>query len=358
MINDVEIFNFKCFESLYLPELSRMNIVGGENNVGKTTLLEAMFIFHDRHTPGMFLNTVNWRGVPVVQSDPGSLWGLFFHDFHVDKPIRIKVNISGKTARADYSLDLAYRPAREERPGSGEKGESGDHVSTGEEDRSCHSLDITYADPDGREAREHLYVLDGKPHLDFEQKPSRFQPVAIIPARRREPPEVEARRLSGLIEEKRESLAEEFLSIIAPVRDLQVSTSTPRPSIICDIGLPRLVPLAYAGDGMTRLLTIILAMREAQGGLLLIDEIENGIHYSVQEAFMKAVGEASSKLNCQVIATTHSYELLRNAHAGLGGLFEPEFRYIRLEKNGEETTAKTFNHEMLGAAIDANLEVR
>ena len=358
MINDVEIFNFKCFESLYLPELSRMNIVGGENNVGKTALLEALFIFHHRDTPGMFLNTVNWRGVPVVPSDPGSLWAPFFNGFDVHKTIAVKLNVDGKAASAEYRLDLAYRPPPQERAGSGEKGGAPDHVSTAEEDRSYHSLDITYADPDGRKARGHLYVLDGELHLHLEQKPSTSQPVAIIPTRRREPPQELARRLSRLIEEKRESLAEEFLSIIAPVRDLQVSTSTPVPSIICDIGLQRLVPLAYAGDGMTRLLTIILAMREAQGGLLLIDEIENGIHYSVQQAFMKAVGEASKKLNCQVIATTHSYELLRNAHAGLGGLFEPEFRYIRLEKNGEETTAKTFNHEMLGAAIDANLEVR
>lgn len=39
-----KINNFRCFEKLELPELERVNLIVGKNNVGKTALLEAIFV--------------------------------------------------------------------------------------------------------------------------------------------------------------------------------------------------------------------------------------------------------------------------------------------------------------------------
>ena len=358
MIQDVEIFNFKCFKSLYLPELSRVNIVAGRNNVGKTSLLEALWIFHDRKAPQMFLKTLAWRGIPRVATDARSVWAPFFHGLDLNSPISMKLKINGKSATAEYKFNPNYSPTQGGATPGHKQEESQQHVSTADKDGSCQALDITYTNPDGQKATGHLYMRDGESFLEHKEPPSRIHPTIILGARWREPPEEEAKRLSAMIENKNEKTVEEFLSIMAPVVDLQISTTSGAPSIICDIGLSRLVPLAYVGDGMTRLLSIILAMGACQGGLILIDEIENGIHHSVQADFMKALFEAAKRFNCQIVATTHSYEFLRHAHGGLTGLFEPEFRYIRLEKNGDQTKAVTFNHEMLGAAVEANLEVR
>ncbi len=44
MIKNIEIIDYKCFNNLKLDGLSQINVITGGNNVGKTALLEALFI--------------------------------------------------------------------------------------------------------------------------------------------------------------------------------------------------------------------------------------------------------------------------------------------------------------------------
>ncbi len=67
MITDVLIRNFKCFNHLTIPDLGRITLIAGKNNVGKTALLEALFLLLDRQRPDMILRQYGWRGI-----DPSS----------------------------------------------------------------------------------------------------------------------------------------------------------------------------------------------------------------------------------------------------------------------------------------------
>src|SRR5256885_1678397 len=58
-----------------------------------------------------------------------------------------------------------------------------------------------------------------------------------------------------------------------------------------DVGLDLLVPVAFMGEGMRRLLSILLAISNASGPVL-IDEIENGFHHSVMTRVWKAIAQA------------------------------------------------------------------
>ncbi|MDY7010293.1 MAG: AAA family ATPase [Planctomycetota bacterium] len=356
MIQDVEIRNFKCFKSLYLPELSRVNIVGGANNVGKTALLEALFMFHDRRSPGIFLKHFHWRGLDLVRSDPEAVWAPYFYDFDLGHPFEIKLKRDGEIETAKYEFNPVFSPMRSNGASSQE---SEGPVNTREES-PLGSVGITYINSDGRKTVAHSYMEDNQAKLEFGSSQPYARSAFLVPARNRPPAEEEAKRLSKVKELKKDKMVEDFLQIIAPgLSDLQVSTAMIKPTIYCDIGLPRLVPVAYAGDGLTRLLSIILDMVNAPGGVVLVDEVENGIHYSVQEKFWIALDKAAKELDCQIIATTHSHESLMAAHSAFAtDLFEPQFRYIRLEKIGEEIKAKTYTHEMLGIALEAHLEVR
>ena len=66
------------------------------------------------------------------------------------------------------------------------------------------------------------------------------------------------------------------------------------------------MPVRALGDGMNRLLGISLCLTEAKGSCLLIDEVENGIHWSVQPKLWKLIMATAERLNVQVFATTHS----------------------------------------------------
>ena len=71
----------------------------------------------------------------------------------------------------------------------------------------------------------------------------------------------------------------------------------------------------------------------------------------------EAACDIAEDYNCQVIATTHSYECLEAVHKGLANRPD-DLRYIRLDREGNDIKAKTSNYEMLGTAIAHNMEIR
>lgn len=71
------------------------------------------------------------------------------------------------------------------------------------------------------------------------------------------------------------------------------------------------LPLRSMGDGINRTLAIILAVVNCENGYLLIDEFENGLHYSVQEKLWEIIFYLAERLNIQVFATTHSNDTIK-----------------------------------------------
>ena len=124
-------------------------------------------------------------------------------------------------------------------------------------------------------------------------------------------------------------------------------------------GMKRKIPVALLGDGISRLLSIILAIATAKKGIVLIDEIDAGLHYSILPQIWQGICQAAREYQCQVIATTHSYECLQAAHEGsVVAKSTKDFSYIRLEKEKDMIIGKKYSHEVLGAALSQGWEVR
>ena len=71
------------------------------------------------------------------------------------------------------------------------------------------------------------------------------------------------------------------------------------------------LPLGSFGDGMRRLLALGLSLSEAAGGILLVDEIDTGLHWSVMRDMWRLVVDAAIRTDTQVFATTHSLDCIR-----------------------------------------------
>jgi len=126
-----------------------------------------------------------------------------------------------------------------------------------------------------------------------------------------------------------------------------------------DIGMSRKIPMAFLGGGMSRLLSIILAIAKVKNGIVLIDEVDAGIHYSHMPKVWEGISKAAREFNCQIFATTHSYECLQAAYNGIAQAdMAREFRYTRLERDEQETIAQTYTHDVLGAAMSRGWEIR
>ena len=81
-----------------------------------------------------------------------------------------------------------------------------------------------------------------------------------------------------------------------------------RRAIVRIENIDRPVPLRLLGDGVNRLLDIALSLVNARGGLLLIDEFENGLHHTVQFDAWKTIFLLAKELDIQVFATSHSWD--------------------------------------------------
>ncbi len=118
------------------------------------------------------------------------------------------------------------------------------------------------------------------------------------------------------------------------------------------------VPLKSLGDGITRLFTTALALIESGGGFLLIDEVENGIHYSVLENFWSMVLRASRDYNVQVFATTHSFDCVKSFARAAAENQHASGVLIRLDRQGTNLRAVEYPERELVIAGKQDIEVR
>ena len=123
------------------------------------------------------------------------------------------------------------------------------------------------------------------------------------------------------------------------------------------------LPLKSLGDGMQRLLQIALNIYQAKDGFLLIDEFENGLHYSVQEKVWGLIFEMAQRLNIQVFATTHSWDCIEAfskvavERTDVEGLLFRMGRSAKTSDNGK-IIATIFDEAKLERMTQADMEIR
>jgi hypothetical protein len=77
-------------------------------------------------------------------------------------------------------------------------------------------------------------------------------------------------------------------------------------------GVERPVPIGSMGDGMWRIMAMAIAIAQCKDGVLLIDEIDTGLHYSVMTNMWRLIFGAAKELNVQIFGTTHSYDCVKS----------------------------------------------
>jgi len=149
------------------------------------------------------------------------------------------------------------------------------------------------------------------------------------------------------------------LKIIEPnLKSLTTISQGDNVLIYGDIGLSRKIPVSHMGEGTAKLLSIILGIATNKNGMVLIDEIENGWHYSLLPDILKAIYTMAKNYNCQIIATTHSYEIKKSLLKGLSSDDFSDVAYIRLDREKDCIKPKIYESSMLIAALERGWETR
>ena len=113
------------------------------------------------------------------------------------------------------------------------------------------------------------------------------------------------------------------------------------------------------GHGFSRLFYLYCSLLETDSKIALIDEIENGIHYSSLPTMFKGIQEIATNNDIQSLITTHSWECIQaayNVFAEAGRL--EDFQLIRLEQDGDNVRAVLINDEDLDTIMEAGHEIR
>ena len=360
---DLTIKGFKSTDHLYIDSLSSINLIAGDNNVGKSTVLEALYALATGGEMGALLqmgcNRMNIQN-PMGESfvvDKEKLLLTFFKDwqFKLGKDLIIK-------AGTDQALQmkLVYVLESKEKAGNAvvnkmeildqplENAQGGDTLERGILFTSNNNTFFSAFSTGSGMGDEFVYPKQVNfIHTSLSSKSYNLRLWDNIALTGLERHVIEALRVIDPLVENLAFLEE---SVLKGGR----GASDRVPYITLKNRSDR-YPLSIMGDGMNRILSIILGIVNSKGGICLIDEIENGIYYRRQPELWRIICLLVKELDVQLFATTHSLDCIRSfssvAH-------EVDAQLIRLEKRKSEFAAVNYKSGELQIALENDIELR
>lgn len=377
MLSSLEIKNYRNLEILRIASLGRVNLITGKNNTGKSTILEAIAIYATRGDLNQIYQLLSERGENfrltetnknATETNIRALSSLFTgRPVLFDKENAISIGstentLFGEEKPTEKSVSLRFVKYFDEIQKDNEEGviRRKKIALDNEIDKQLENYKV------GLEIRvgNGSYILS----LD-EDRPFRLgfrtfgTNVSFQFIRTRNIDKVINGKLwDNIILTEKEKYVIEALRIIEPSTERIAfieDNTRERTAVIKLSNTANVLPLRSMGDGMNRILTIILALVNSDNGFLLIDEFENGLHYTVQEKLWDVIFHLAQKLNVQVFVTTHSedcisgFESILNSPANslLGKL-------IRLDNDNGKIKQVEFNAKELKIANENDIEIR
>ena len=358
MYKTIRIRNFRCFEDLEVGPFTLLNIITGPNGAGKTALLEAMFVHGAADSPEA-VNTLDpLRHVRTFRASAESVWGWMFRNLELDARIELVAEfVDGTKHRVELALAPEDRYVMEIPGAEDNEGSLGGPVSP---DGKRKALTIKYVGPSGQE-RELVLRVRGS-EIVANRRPGQPLVGAFFRGAGSLAPSEQVLRLWGELEkQKRKADVISVLQTMEPrLTDLAaVPVGGSEVAIMhCELGLPQMVPLQVAGAGLCRLFSIAVQTIMTQRGVLLADEIENGIYYESLPQLWKALGKLAKQHEVQIFATTHSQECIIAALEGLGDEATELVSLHRLFWRDRKVASSSYSADLIRAAVEIGLEVR
>lgn len=367
MISSLTIQNFRCFEHLTLSQLKRITLVVGANNSGKTSLLEGIFLLLGANNPEISLRLNAWRGIQQFASNWEETWGWLFYGKRTAATIELTANTQegfeqGLTIKLTppREFEVTVRAQNELPLSSGKAGargtpENSKRMTLGME---FSDLVLEYRDSTGQKVTTRAsFTPDGSIRMEH-AKISGLRRGIFLHTHARNFKE-NAEQFSKLkASGHEEQVVEALRSVEGRLKGLDILVVGGDPVVHADIGLGTPVPLPLMGEGFNRIFSIVLAIANFPEGVVLIDEIENGLHFSALQKLWRAVHEVAVKTDVQILATTHSLECVQAALSAAEGQANDEICVQRTQAVNGRIEAIALTQETLTYALENEVEIR
>ncbi len=358
MIEKILIENFRGFSRLECPALAPITLVGGRNNSGKSSFLEAIAINSNIACFDMAINLNEVRGIKLRKfKDVQSL----YNQGDMAKPIRIFTWLDGNERRGIEATCkepdvITYQPPKDIIPDKEfmERLENLCHVE-------YHVTVVNDKDP-GRNIDDTLYFLqDGGNHFAF----TRLSRSDVRELGQYVSPRSMA-NISALMEplfrEKRKKEIDEALHAVDE-RIVSVEMFDGR-VWVNDSTSKNMLPIQVLGDGMIKIVTYLsIVLTSAKGAVVCLDEIENGLHYSAMLPMWRAVVRGAVERGVQLVVTSHNIELMQQISRDeeVAGVLAKQgvFAYKKIVRFDDGSlSVKHYDFDQFAYAVQNSVEVR
>tara|TARA_R110002072_G_scaffold7503_2_gene40957 strand:+ start:750849 stop:755399 length:4551 start_codon:yes stop_codon:yes gene_type:complete len=336
---NINIKNFRGFKELTIKNIGLVNLIVGDNNIGKTSLLEA-FLFTPKKSKYLkrlsiaYAERINLHPDKENKTEEQELY------YNLDKNIiedyfnansdekKISFNLSDNREQWNYDVSL--------------------------KENTPHSLN---------NSNNYNIIFD---EVDYE-KLKRIPYTSLLKTPFIPFGKGFGHELSYVYDEqirKKRDLEKEFLSnlrvFIPNVRSVFVNAEG---SIeIRDDDYNKDMPLSQYGEGANKLFRILLLLTIHRGNKLLIDEIDAGIHFSRFKDFWRIILKISIRDNTQIIATTHNQECIRYLKEVLdedsfGEVYQSKTRVVQMKKVND-IKVRCYEYDSFNLAFEEGVEIR
>jgi energy-coupling factor transporter ATP-binding protein EcfA2 len=359
MIRALTIENFRSLRRFRMTGLGRVNLLVGTNNCGKTSILEAIHVLARPGDYRAFLQAMVRRGEFADDNPTFVEVGHIIHGHKFTQGTSFEVRGTNDTtqilARGEFVLrppDAPPLPAPEQLrfPNEGDELSPLDFQLTWSQGTFPTTVRTSVTLGGGIQRRF-------RSALDVDESAGTVVQFISTDGLTRE--EVVALFEKVVLTEDEPVVLTALQTIEPNIERLASVGSRPprvmrRGGIDMRIGGQRL-PIGTMGDGIWRLLGVALALVRSRGGVLLVDEIDTGLHYSVLAKMWRLVLETSARLDIQVFATTHSRDCVESlAQVSRDGGHDISLQ--RVEREREQAVA--FTESELMRAAERGIEVR
>jgi len=354
MLRDLTVQNYRCFENFQIDGLEQVNLFVGKNNSGKTSLLEAIFLLADHDKIDILIAVMLSRGegkfIPESTNRRANFISLesienLFHSYEIvdNQSIFLKSVIQDNNNKYQKHLEISY----EKEP------TDNSWIKFIEKDNN----EIILNESIETDENNMVIFSSGKYTQKFSH--SKMNHIFISNPKKR------IRTLQYhwdniYLTEKEDKVIKAIQLLNPTIMRVGFYSNENRSTIRFKVkDHKRPIPLSSMGEGMYRFLMLSIALVSAEDGVLLVDEIETGLHYEAQTDMWRLILETAKELNVQVFATTHSWDCIAAFQEALEKVEDQSIgKLFRLDSKYGKLRAVSYDAEDLEVVTRESIEVR
>lgn len=296
-MNYLSYLNIKYFrgiEDLELNNLSTINIIVGDNNCGKTSLLEAITLLESPDSIRNMLVNASKR-----DSNNISKFELFLEMFPKNQDYERSIHLKSIINDADNDLKI--------------KGNISEVIDFDNNDIEFESKvfegNIILRQDNQDILNKSIYIQENK-QLRLSGSQNIVNIVYVTPY-----DHFKEGLLNRTIDAIRDGEKQDIVKLLkmfdSNICGFEILPNQNNATVIyIEHNKYGLMPLSSFGDGVKKVITLASSLVSSKGGILLIDEIETAIHKNMIGEVFNWFTKACFKYSVQLICTTHSLEVI------------------------------------------------